>query len=88
MEKLSFSLKLFSGHFYNKILHQDCPRSLPYDIMTKQTVILTDTLLCILGIGFGISYTGNIAAVNSHFDKYRTLATGTISIGIVFYKII
>ena len=56
--------------------------------MTKQTVILTYTHLYILGIGFGISYTGNIAAVNSHFDKYRTLATGTISIGILIIRLI
>ena len=29
-----------------------------------------------------MNYTGCYAAVNSYFDKYRTVATGSISIGI------
>ena len=33
------------------------------------------------GIGLGIHYTGCMAVVNSYFDKYRAVATGTISIG-------
>lgn len=35
----------------------------------------------VTGIGFGMNYTGCYAAVNSYFDKYRTVATGSISIG-------
>ena len=31
IEKISFALKLFSGHFYGQILHLDCPGSFKVD---------------------------------------------------------
>ena len=41
------------------------------------------TVITFIGLGFGINYTGCFAAVNSFFDKYRTIATGSISIGVL-----
>ena len=47
------------------------------------TIIYLLIRSCILttGLGFGINYTGGMAAINAYFDKYKTVALGLASIG-------